>query len=86
MAGQEPFDVQGLVQGMAKFNPVTAIPGLVQQGQQAIDPVIQMIMQMLQGQPAQADGGNPISGVGAPGAMQGGMQGQPMPLRDRMTR
>ena len=44
----QPFDVNQLIGSMAKFNPVTAIPGMIQQGQQAIDPAMQQIMQLYQ--------------------------------------
>ena len=48
----EPFDVNQLLGSLSQFNPVTKIPGMVQQGKQAIDPYIQQLLQMIQQQQA----------------------------------
>jgi hypothetical protein len=63
------------------LNPITGMMNMAQDKGQAL---IQMLMQLLQQQP-QAPGVNPLSGVGAPGAMQGGIQGA-VPLKQRMTK
>lgn len=64
------MDPREIVSGLAKLNPITAIPGLVQQGADIIDPYIQMLVRLLTQRqeplPPEAVGGNPISGVGMP--------------------
>lgn len=54
MDQNEPFDVQSLLAGIAKMNPVTAIPGLVQQAQPMLDPVQALIARLVGGQGAPA--------------------------------
>lgn len=73
---QEPFDTRALLAELAKFNPVTAIPGLVQQGQQMVDPAMQQMMQLYQKLFGQGE---------VPVAPQSPVPVPTSPLRKRMT-
>ena len=73
---QEPFDTRALLAELAKFNPVTAIPGMIQQGQEMVDPALQKMMQLYQQIFGQGQQVPPQQPVAPPPAS---------PLRKKMT-